>query len=145
MLEIDAVGMFDTTVEAMGKVFVTTELGGGGTATARSAEIARRGVRNVLCHAGILEDEVEVRDSRWLDMPSADCFTFSECAGLMEPLVDLGDPVRKGQPVGRVTPIERTGAAPFEFTARLDGVLAARHFPGLVKTGDCVAVVGTVE
>ncbi len=32
MLEIDAVGMYDTAAEAMGKVFVTTELGGGGTA-----------------------------------------------------------------------------------------------------------------
>ncbi|MGG2478955.1 N-alpha-acetyl diaminobutyric acid deacetylase DoeB, partial [Rhizobium sp. BR5] len=32
MLEIDAVGMLDTTVEEMGKVFVTTELGGAGTA-----------------------------------------------------------------------------------------------------------------
>ena len=27
----------------------------------------------------------------------------------------------------------------------LDGILAARHFPGLVKAGDCIAVVGTVE
>src|SRR5882757_7579644 len=35
MLEIDAVGMYDTAAEAAGKVFVTTELGGGGTATAR--------------------------------------------------------------------------------------------------------------
>ena len=32
MLEIDAVGMLDTIVEEMGKTFVTTELGGGGTA-----------------------------------------------------------------------------------------------------------------
>ena len=31
-LYFDAVGMFDTTVEQQGKVFVTTELGGGGTA-----------------------------------------------------------------------------------------------------------------
>ena len=33
MLEIDAVGMYDTAAEEMGKTFVTTELGGGGTAT----------------------------------------------------------------------------------------------------------------
>jgi N2-acetyl-L-2,4-diaminobutanoate deacetylase len=37
MLEIDAVGMFDTAVEEAGKTFVTTELGGGGTATARAS------------------------------------------------------------------------------------------------------------
>jgi N-alpha-acetyl-L-2,4-diaminobutyrate deacetylase len=44
MLEIDAVGMFDTTAEEMGKTFVTTELGGGGTARAATVAIARRGM-----------------------------------------------------------------------------------------------------
>ncbi len=42
MMEIDNVGMFDTAVESLGKTFVTTELGGGGTATACSIGIARR-------------------------------------------------------------------------------------------------------
>lgn len=144
MLEIDAVGMLDTTAEAMGKVFVTTELGGGGTATARTAAIAKRGTANLLRHAGILKGAVERRDSRWLDMPSADCFTFSELDGMMEPLVDLGDTVVKGQPIGRAWPIDRTGSAPFEFTAKMDGILAARHFPGLVRAGDCIAVLGTI-
>ena len=36
MIEIDAVGMYDTAAEEMGKVFVTTELGGGGTARAET-------------------------------------------------------------------------------------------------------------
>ena len=36
MLEIDAVGMYDTAAEDLGKVFVTTELGGGGTSTAQT-------------------------------------------------------------------------------------------------------------
>ena len=48
MLEIDAVGMYDTTAEEMGKVFVTTELGGGGTARAKTVAIAKRGAMNVL-------------------------------------------------------------------------------------------------
>ena len=33
LLEIDSVGIYDTAAEAMGKVFITTELGGKGTAT----------------------------------------------------------------------------------------------------------------
>ena len=48
-----------SAAEAQGKVFVTTELGGGGTATARTIAIARRGVRNVLMHAGILEGTLD--------------------------------------------------------------------------------------
>ena len=52
--EIDSVGMYDSAVEAQGKVFVTTELGGGGTATGRSARVARVGGANPPAHAGIL-------------------------------------------------------------------------------------------
>lgn len=145
MLEIDAVGMYDTAAEGMGKVFVTTELGGGGTATANTAGIAKRGVRNVLSHAGILKGAVETAETRWLDMPSGDCFTFAEDEGLIEPLVDLGQPVRRGDVLARVHPVGRTGLDPIAFQAKLDGILAARHFPGLVKAGDCVAVIGVTE
>lgn len=141
MLEIDAVGMYDTAAEEMGKVFVTTELGGGGTATARSAGIAKRGIRNVLRHAGILAGEVERQATQWLDMPSGDCFCFAEEDGMIEPLVDLGEPVEAGQVVARIHPVGRTGMAPQDIRAKLTGILAARHFPGLVKSGDSVSVV----
>ena len=141
MLEIDAVGMYDTAAEEMGKVFVTTELGGGGTATARSAGIAKRGIRNVLRHAGILAGEVEQQATQWLDMPSGDCFCFAEEDGMIEPLVDLGEPVEAGQVVARIYPVGRTGMAPQDIRAKLTGILAARHFPGLVKSGDSVSVV----
>ncbi|KGJ04515.1 N-alpha-acetyl-L-2,4-diaminobutyrate deacetylase [Paracoccus halophilus] len=141
MREIDAVGMFDTAVEAQGKTFVTTELGGGGTATARTAAIAIRGARNLLRHAGILAGSAEPGDSVMLDMPGDDCFHFAQCDGLLQPLADLGDPVRAGQPLARIWPPDRTGAAPVEMRANRDGILVARHFPGLVQSGDCLAVI----
>lgn len=142
MLEIDAVGMFDTAVESQGKTFVTTELGGGGTVTARSSDIALRGGRNVLRHAGILQGEPELPDdSRMLDMPGDDCFHFAPADGLMQPLVDLGDKLTVGQTIARIWPADRSGAAPLEVTANRDGLLAARHFPGLIQSGDCLAVI----
>ena len=61
--EIDNVGMFDTAVEDQGNVFVSTELGGGGTATARSVGIARKGIKNLLIHAGILEGQIKIEPS----------------------------------------------------------------------------------
>jgi len=144
MLEIDAVGMLDTTVEEMGKVFVTTELGGAGTASATSIEIARRGTRNVLRHSGILGGTPEPRPTRWLDMPSSDCFTFAQDEGLVAFAHDLGAPLRAGETVARVYPIGRTGGAPIEYRAAIDGVLAARHVPGLIKAGDCLSVIATI-
>ncbi|MGH6946724.1 MAG: N(2)-acetyl-L-2,4-diaminobutanoate deacetylase DoeB [Kiloniellales bacterium] len=141
LLEIDSVGMYDSSVEEQGKVFISTELGGGGTATVRSAGIAKRGVRNLLIHAGILKGEPEHGASQWLDMPSADCFAFAEHDGLIEPAVDLGGKVQKGDILARVWPVERSGTKPAEYRARMEGILSARHFPGLIKAGDCLAVL----
>jgi N-alpha-acetyl-L-2,4-diaminobutyrate deacetylase len=141
LLEIDARGMYDTAVEAQGKVFVTTELGGGGTATARSAAIAKKGVRNVLKHAGILDGPLELEPSVMLDMPDGDCYVVAEHDGMIEALVDLGEPVEKGREVARIWPSDRTGVPPIAYKAKRSGILASRHFPGLVKAGDSLAVV----
>jgi N-alpha-acetyl-L-2,4-diaminobutyrate deacetylase len=139
--ELDSVGMYDTAAEAMGKVFVSTELGGGGSTTARSVAIAERGIRNFLGHAGILADTGARSPTITLDMPTDDCYVLSTHAGLVEPCVDLGDAVRAGEVVARVHDVQRTGAPAVDYRARLDGVLVGRHFPGLVQTGDCLAVV----
>ena len=112
MIEIDAVGMYDTAAEEMGKVFVTTELSGGGTSSAKTVGIAKRGAMNLLKHAGIVSGAPEIRPTRWLDMPSADCFRLAEDDGLVEPCIDLGDPVRAGDVIARIHPIGRTGQAP---------------------------------
>ena len=58
LLEIDAVNMYDTAAENMGKVFISTELGGGGSTTAYTVEIAKKGIRNLLRHAGICKGEL---------------------------------------------------------------------------------------
>jgi N2-acetyl-L-2,4-diaminobutanoate deacetylase len=144
MLEIDAVGMLDTTVEDMGKVFVTTELGGAGTASAASIEIARRGSLNLLRHAGILPGSPDLQPTQWLDMPSSDCFAFAEDDGLVAFVRDLGEQVKAGDTIARVYPVGKTGLSPVEYKAAMNGVLAARHVPGLIKAGDCLSVIATV-
>lgn len=143
MLEIDNVGMFDTEVEKQGKVFVTTELGGAGTSTAKTVSIARKGIRNLLIHAGIMTGELQIAPSVQLDMPDDTCFVFSQHAGLIEYLVDLGDPVAKGEPVARIWPADRTGVAPVECLAQRSGILTARHIPGLIKLGDFISLIAT--
>lgn len=143
MLEIDAMGMFDTAAEQMGKIFVTTELGGGGTARAGTVRIARRGAMNLLRHAGIVAGSPEAAETTWLDMPSDACFCFAEEDGMIETMVDLGDPVHEGDLIARVHPVGRTGLAPADIHARMSGLLVARHFPGLIKAGDCASVIAS--
>ena len=153
MLELDSVGLFDSAVEEAGKVFVSTELGGGGTSTAASVAIAERGLRGFLAHAGVTarvrhahnaDAPAAPRTTTLLDMPDGDCFTTSEHHGLLEMCRDLGEMVEKGDLIARVHDVNRTGAAPAEYVAKRAGLLAARHFPGLVQAGDTVAVVADV-
>ena len=141
LLEIDAVNMYDTAAENMGKVFISTELGGGGSTTAYTVEIAKKGIRNLLRHTGICKGDLEVSETINLDMPDQRCYIFSETSGLVEHCVDLGDTVKEGQLVAKVHNIERTGVDPVEYFAGISGIYTGRHFPGLVVNGDFLGVV----
>jgi len=146
--EIDSVGMYDTAVEDQGKVFVSTELGGGGSATALTSAIARKGVRNMLIHAGILQTELALlpisSPSKMLDMSDENAYLFSASDGLVDYAKDLEDPVEVGDVIARVWPKDRTGATPIEYVAQTSGILAGRHFPGLIQTGDFLGLIAKV-
>lgn len=141
MRELDDRGMLDTTVEQSGKIFVTTELGGGGTATFQSLAISYTGCCNLLRQAGVMSGELLLRSTRMLEMPDTDCFIPSQDTGLLEMTVALGSETYKGGLIARVYPTERTGARPVEYFARRNGVLMARHHAGIVRPGDCLAVI----
>jgi len=146
--EPDTEGMIDEVVEAAGKVFLFTELGGAGTATPETVEIAHEGSLNVLRHFGILEGSPSRREDRGLEparvmtTPDNDAYTVSDESGLFECLVDLGDRVETGQLIGRVHSIEKTDCEPGAYYAHTNGVLIGRHHPGRTSPGDCLAVIG---
>lgn len=144
LLELDSVGLYDTAAEEMGKTFISTELGGGGSATHSSIEIADAGVHNFLVHAGILQAKLKKRKSIALDIPYADCYLTCEHEGLLEMCVDLGDKVKAGDLIARVHNIHRTGVAASEYRAHREGILAGRHFPGLVQIGDSLALIAVL-
>jgi len=146
LIEIDAGGMYDTQAESMGKVFVSTELGGGGTTSPHTAGVAKRGVHNFLVHAGILDAKPLVVDtpSVKLDMQQDNAYVFSQHNGLLEPCVKLGDPVKTGDLIAQVYNTERTGSAPVEYTATSDGIIMGRNFPSLIKIGDFMNVIARI-
>ena len=82
LLELDAAHMYDTAAENQGKVFVSTEIGGGGSADATSTGIAKRGILNVLMHAGILPGEPERYSSINVDSHDENCFVTCVQSGL---------------------------------------------------------------
>ena len=141
LLELDSAKMYDTAAEKMGKVFIGTELGGGGSASATTVAIAKRGISNLLKHAGILSGEPERGPSNSLVTPDHRSFITSEHSGLLEMCVNLGAEVKNGEVIALVHGIERTGTQPVEYKATIDGVLAGRHYPSLTQPGDNLAVI----
>lgn len=141
MRELDDRGMLDTLVENQGKVFVTTEIGGGGSSTRESLDVAEVGCRNLLIHTGLLDEDLELRSTRMLEMPEEGCFVIANATGMLEMCSGLGWPVYKGSTIARVHNYHTTSEPPVEYTAQRDGILMARHFPGLIKAGDCLAVI----
>jgi N-alpha-acetyl-L-2,4-diaminobutyrate deacetylase len=141
LLELDGASMYDTAAENMGKIFIGTELAGGGTTTATTVEIAKKGIRNILRHAGITQGDLEIGETIDLDMPDQRCFVFSESAGLLEPCVNLGDEVKAGDLIAKVHNIDRTGRPPKDYYAGIDGIITGRHFPGLIAMGDFLGVI----
>ena len=144
--ELDSEGMIDTVVERSGKVFLSTELGGGGTATPASVAIAEAGVARLLSHFGLRRESAASggeSTTRLLHTPSPDCFLTGDERGILELLVELGGEVKRGDPVCQVHRIERPAESPSLYRAGADGLLVCRHHPGLVQPGDTLAVIAS--
>ena len=141
--EFDVAGMLDTAVEELGKPFLFTELGGGGTATAATVGIAERGIQNLLRHFGLIDEPPEPAPTRLMHSPDASWFVIADDRGILEMLVDLGGAVAAGAPLAQIHDIERPQQPPAVYRAPQSGLLIGRHAPGLIKPGDCLAVIAT--
>ena len=143
MLEMDASSMYDTQAESMGKLFVTTELGGGGSTTPETLSIAKRGVDNFLIHTQIMSGQITNSGTPTieLNMPDNRSFVCSEHEGLIEPFIFLGDKVNKGDLIARIYSAKRTGDVPFDYFAPREGIVIAKHHPSLINIGDNINVI----
>ena len=147
LVELDPEGMIDTAVEEMGKLFVGTELGGGGTTTTGTVAIADTAARNLLAHLGVIDEKPVSRadrglpPSREMHMPDPGCYLIADDAGLYEALVDLDADVREGDPVGQVHFPERPEREPAVYRAGTSGTVIGRTHKVLVGPGDFLALI----
>lgn len=145
--ELDTEGMLDTAVESMGKIFVGAELGGGAVLTPETVAITETGIRNVLKHFGMIKGKPETpewrgrRESRVMETPDMSCFTMAMDAGLYEPLVELRDEVKRGQPLGQIHFPDAPERTPLVMRAKTAGMLYCRRAPGRCEKGDTLAVL----
>jgi uncharacterized protein len=125
---------------------IGSELGGSGTTSVFSNSVSDQGVRRVLQHLGSVPDiEVQpiVEPTRLMEVPSNDYYTYSPDYGIWEPLADLGDEVKKGQPAASVYCPETPWREPVTNYFDHDGLIICRRVPGPVHRGDCLFHLAT--
>ncbi|GAA1876584.1 succinylglutamate desuccinylase/aspartoacylase family protein [Paeniglutamicibacter psychrophenolicus] len=132
-------GSLSSAGDLAGIPTISTELSGSGTVDRHALGTMRRGMPRLLADLGILKENVEApapapAEPQWLELVPESPVT-STAAGLFEPLVDLGETVRAGQPVARVHFIDELDRQPRLFHARIDGVVAIMRRPTLVGQG----------
>jgi predicted deacylase len=107
-------------------------------------ELAWSGLTNVLRHVGVLEGEVVKRDTpaTILDGRDPANYVIADESGLWEGLLEPGEPVRAGDPVGRLWFPDRLDRGPELLRAPLDGVVAVVRAIPVTEAGDSVFVLG---
>jgi N-alpha-acetyl-L-2,4-diaminobutyrate deacetylase len=142
--ELDSVGMIDTVVEESGKIFISTELGGGGFVSQKTLSIAENGIRNILRHFEILpNNEKSVPETRFMETPEKGSYLMSPNEGLYEPLIELGEQVNKGQLIGRLHSLTEIDSSALEIISKIEGTLVTRAGRAPVKHWDTIAVIAS--
>ncbi len=76
--------MIETVVDERGRIFISTELGGGDSMTVETQSITDNGIRNLLRHFGLFDglvvkrENFRMRATRVLHTPGCDWFVFAE-------------------------------------------------------------------
>jgi N-alpha-acetyl-L-2,4-diaminobutyrate deacetylase len=143
-VDVNGTGLLPVEAEDQGKIVITTELGGGGRVPAPIHQLAWSGLTNVLRHVGVLEGEVVKRDTpaTILDGRDPANYVIADESGLWEGLLEPGEPVRAGDPVGRLWFPDRLDRGPELLRAPLDGVVAVVRAIPVTEAGDSVFVLG---
>jgi predicted deacylase len=129
-----------------GIVCLGTEAGGSGHVTRGALSMVQRGVNNVLVHLGILPEDARIAPdapTRFLEVGGPDYFVYAPEDGLFEPLVDLGEMVRAGQPAALIHLPETPWAEPATAHFARDGFVLCKRVPGRTVRGDCLFHLGT--
>lgn len=128
-------------VEGAGKGYVQSELGGGGGCSRQALEIARVGCHNVLRFMGVLNDEVQLRASRMLEVRDSSFFVHAPVDGLLEAHAQPGSDVWQGDTLACLVNLEQAAAEPQRIAVPRNSVLLALHHGGQVRAGELVAIL----
>lgn len=130
-----------------GLTVVGTELAGGGTVTIEALEMARRGIRNLLVHFGLMPAEpnstLPAKKPEIFEVAAPNAYVLATESGVFEPFHANGTFVEAGQPAGRIHFLANPARPPETLYYRADGILYVRRQPGQVRPGNLCLVVAS--
>ncbi|MDX6748482.1 succinylglutamate desuccinylase/aspartoacylase family protein [Geminicoccaceae bacterium 1502E] len=126
-------------------LYLGTELGGAGTLSLHSIEVAEGGVRRALGRMGVLPEAADETppETKLLSVRGSDYYVYAPDGGVFEPFVDLGDQVTAGQPAGAVHFPDTPWREPTLFRFQRDGMVLCKRWPSRCERGDCLFHLGT--
>ena len=133
--------MIDTVVENLGKVMISSELGGSGIITHQSVTLATAGLTRMVAALGHLSIQNRMKHSRLVRLPDSETYLVGDDAMIFAPSVILGSFVKHGDTVGHGHFINLVDRKPKTYTAPHDGWAICLAGQGLVQRGDVVAIV----
>ena len=135
---------FTSASARQGVIAMGTELGGGGLVTPHSLKVAEDGMRRVLAHIGLLQGAVpKPTPTRLTEIGGDDYYVYASDGGLFEPLVELGDEVKAGQPAARIHFHHTPWRTPETLAFKRDGLVLCKRIPARCERGDCLFHLAT--
>jgi len=129
-----------------GLVSLGGEFGGGGNVDRGSLAMLDAGVQRFLHFTGVMTTpapEPAPGPIRLMEVSSREHYVYAPGPGLLEPAVDLGQWVQKGDLAGLIHFVDNPARAPVPCHFRIEGMVACQRHFGRVERGDCVAHLAT--
>jgi predicted deacylase len=138
--------MSEAAARRKGLTYFTTELGGAGTVSVAALRAAEHGISRVLHAVGCLREPdpsvPPASATRFVEVRADEHFVYASESGVYEPLVELGDEVRAGQPAAALHFPDTPWREPVIDRFRAHGLVICRRTFAHSERGDCLFHLG---
>jgi predicted deacylase len=136
----------NSAAAAQGVPMVAMELGGGARTDRSSLAHGRAATLRLLQHFGVLQASPPATHAvqHWVEVSGPEAAVVVKAEGVIEPLVDPGTPVARGEPVAILHHWREPERPPSELTAACDGLVLAIAARGNLKPGDHAALIASL-